>query len=107
METQIIGQEKLAIEVARKKDGAARGIGKVLGYTFGVFGMLLSGALFVTIIGIFPAITLFFASLGLIYLASGKQQVACPHCHKRQPVVKGVENFTCSKCQNLTVINWR
>lgn len=107
MEAQVIGSEKLSIDVERKKDGMARGIGKWLGYLIGITGILFSGVLFITIIGIFPAIGLFFGSLGVIYLASGKQQVKCPHCKKRQPIVKGVENFKCSKCQNLTVVNWK
>ncbi|MFJ5716512.1 transposase zinc-binding domain-containing protein [Neobacillus sp. NPDC093127] len=68
--------------------------------------MFISGLLFLTIIGIFPAIGLFFTSLGLIYVAQGKEQVACPHCKKKQPVLKSSENFTCPKCQKLTVINW-
>jgi hypothetical protein len=107
MEAQIIRQEKLMIDVKRKKDGMARGFGKVVGYTVGIIGIIFSCLLFATIIGIFPGITLFFGSLGIIYLSSGKQQVACPNCQKRQPVVKGVENFKCSKCQNLTIINWK
>jgi hypothetical protein len=107
MEAQIIRQEKLMIDVKRKKDGMARGFGKVIGYTIGIIGIIISCLLFATIIGIFPGITLFFGSLGIIYLSSGKQQVACPNCQKRQPVVKGVENFKCSKCQNLTVVNWK
>lgn len=107
MEAQIIGQEKLAIDVVRKKDGMARGFGKVLGYTVGIIGIIFSCLLFATIIGIFPGIALFFGSLGIIYLASGKQQVKCPHCQKRQPIVKGVENFTCSKCRNFTAVNWK
>jgi hypothetical protein len=107
MEAQIIRQEKLMIDVKRKKDGMARGFGKVIGYTIGITGIIFSCLLFATIIGIFPGITLFFGSLGIIYLSSGKQQVSCPNCQKRQPVVKGVENFKCSKCQNLTIINWK
>jgi hypothetical protein len=107
MEAQVIGQQKLVIDVKRKKDGMARGFGKVIGYTVGIIGMIFSCLLFATIIGIFPGITLFFGSLGIIYVSSGKQQVKCPHCQKRQPVVKGVENFKCSKCQNLTVVNWK
>jgi hypothetical protein len=107
MEAQIIRQEKLMIDVKRKKDGMARGFGKVVGYTIGIIGIIFSCLLFATIIGIFPGITLFFGSLGIIYLSSGKQQVVCPNCQKRQPVVKGVENFKCSKCQNLTIINWK
>jgi hypothetical protein len=107
MEAQIIRQEKLMIDVKRKKDGMARGFGKVIGYTVGIIGIIFSCLLFATIIGIFPGITLFFGSLGIIYLSSGKQQVKCPNCQKRQPIVKGVENFKCSKCQNLTIINWK
>lgn len=105
--TEVLSGETLAIDVQRKKDGAARGIGKFFAFTFGVVGILCSALLFVTIIGILPAIGLFFMSIGLIYVALGKQAVKCPHCKKRQPVLKTAENFTCPKCRKLTVINWK
>lgn len=107
METQVISNETLVIEVERKKGSILGGIGRVFAFTFGGFGILISALLFVTIIGIFPAIGLFFMSLGLIYASLGKQAVKCPHCKKRHYVVKTAENMTCSKCRRLTVINWK
>jgi hypothetical protein len=106
-ETKIIGGETRAIDVVKKKSGFASGIGKLFAFTIGGFGILLSALLFITIIGILPAIGLFFVSLGIIYLAMGKQQVACPHCKKKQPVLQTAENITCPKCRQLTVINWK
>jgi hypothetical protein len=105
--TEVIGGDTIAITVERKKDGAARGLGKIFAFTFGGLGILTSSLLFLTIIGIIPAIGLFFMSLGLIYVALGKQQVKCPHCNKRQPVLKTAENLSCPKCRKLTVINWQ
>jgi hypothetical protein len=104
--TEVISGETLAIDIRRKKDGAARGIGKFFAFLFGGFGIIISCLLFVTIIGILPAIGIFYMSIGLIYVALGKQAVKCPHCQKRQPVLKTAENFTCPKCRRLTVINW-
>jgi hypothetical protein len=94
------------LTLTRKKSSFANGLGKLFAFTIGGFGILLSAFLFLTIIGIFPGIGLFFTSLGLIYLALGKQQVSCPHCKKKQPVLKSAENFTCHKCKSLTVLNW-
>jgi hypothetical protein len=106
IKTQVISSETLAINVERKNSGFAKGFGKLLAFTIGGFGIFCSALLFITIIGILPAIGLFFMSLGIIYLGLGKQQVKCPHCKKRQPVLKTAENFSCPKCKNLTVINW-
>ncbi|MBO0962399.1 hypothetical protein J1P26_22105 [Neobacillus sp. MM2021_6] len=105
-QSNTISNETLIINIERKKDSTARGIGKVFAFTFGGLGMFISCLLFLTIIGILPAIGLFFMSLGLIYVAQGKQQVKCPHCKKHQPILKTAENFTCPKCKKLTVINW-
>lgn len=104
--TTTISDETLAIDVVKKKSGMAKGFGKVVAFTVGGFGILCSSLLFLTIIGILPAIGLFFISLGVIYTAIGKQQIACPHCAKKQPVLQTAENFTCAKCRQLTVINW-
>ncbi|MBW3113475.1 hypothetical protein KYJ26_16600 [Bacillus sp. MCCB 382] len=105
--TKSIGENRLMIDVEKKRSGFGRGIGKVFAFTLGGIGIFTSALLFLTIIGILPAIGLFFMSLGIIYLALGKQQVKCPHCAKKQPVLQTAENFTCAKCQQLTVINWK
>ncbi|MED3649938.1 hypothetical protein [Heyndrickxia sporothermodurans] len=104
---EAISNQTLIIDVEKKRSGFAKGFGRIIAYTIGGFGILLASLLCLTIIGIFPGIGLFFMSIGLIYLAKGKQQVACPHCKKKQPVIQTAENFTCPKCRQLTVINWK
>jgi len=106
-EARIINGETRVIEVERKKGSAMGFVGRMIGFIVGGFGVLISCILFVTIIGILPAIGLFGMSLGIIYAALGKQKVACPHCGKKSPVIKTAENFTCSKCRQLTVIDWK
>lgn len=107
-ETQtVLTNETLIIDVDKKKSGFASGFGKIFAFTAGGFGIIISSLLFLTIIGIIPAIGLFFMSLGLIYLALGRQQVSCPHCKKKQLILKTAENFTCPKCKRLTVLNWK
>jgi hypothetical protein len=104
--SKVIGGDTVVLDVEKKRSGFGRGIGKLIAFTFGGLGIFTSALLFLTIIGILPAIGLFFISLGIIYLALGKQQVKCPHCAKKQPVLQTAENFTCPKCRQLTVINW-
>jgi len=101
----VLTGDTIAIDVKKKRSGWAKGTGRLVAYTVGGFGILISCILFVTIIGILPAIGLFFMSLGIIYAAIGKQRVECPHCHKKQPVLQTAENFTCAKCRKLTVLN--
>lgn len=105
--TEAVSGNTVAIEVTRKNSGFARGIGKLFAFVIGGIGVLVSALLFVTIIGILPGIGLFFTSLGIIALGLGKQQVACPHCKRKQTVLKTALNFTCAKCRQLTVINWK
>ena len=95
------------IEVERKKSSAVGFIGRLFAFTIGGFGVLVSCLLFVTIIGIIPAIGLFGISIGIIYAALGKQNVACPQCKRKVHVIKTAENFTCPKCRQITAINWK
>jgi hypothetical protein len=104
--TQVIDSETVVLTVKRKKSSLAKGFGKLIAFIIGGTGILFSALLFITIIGILPAIGLFFMSLGIIYLGLGKQRVKCPHCQKKQPVVNTAENFSCPKCRKLTVLNW-
>jgi hypothetical protein len=106
MTSPAINNETKIINIKRKKSSLASGVGKFFAFSIGGFGILCSALLFITIIGILPAIGLFFMSIGLIYVALGKQQVKCPNCSKRQPILKTAENFKCPKCQKLTVVNW-
>lgn len=94
-----------AIVHATKKKGMGV-IGKFFAYTFAACGMILASLLFLTIIGIIPAIPLFFGSLGLIYAVQGRQQLECATCKKKQPVMKSREHFECIKCKNANVIEW-
>jgi len=95
------------IEVERKRTGLTKGVGRVFGMLAGIGGIFIGALLCVTIVGIPLGFPLMFLSLGLIYLVAGKQAIKCPHCAKKQPVLQTAENFTCGKCRQLTVINWR
>jgi hypothetical protein len=105
--TQVIGGETIAIDVEKKRSGFASGAGKLFAFIIGGVGILFGALLTVTIIGALIGLPMMFMSLGIIYLALGKQKVECPHCSKKQPVLQTAENFTCAKCRQLTVINWR
>lgn len=108
IETKAIStHETLVIEVERKKGSALGFIGRMFGLFVGGLGVIFSAILFVTIIGILPAIGLFGISIGIIYAALGKQKVDCPHCKRKSHVIKTAENFTCPKCRQLTIINWK
>jgi hypothetical protein len=107
VKTAVLSEETLVIDVVRNKSGMGRGVGKFFAYIIGGTGILLSSILFLTIIGIPIAFGLFFLSIGLIYLAQGRQQVACPHCKKKQPVLQTAENMVCPKCRKITVIDWK
>lgn len=105
--TKVIGGETIAIDVEKKRGGFTQGIGKLFGFTVGGLGILFGALLAATIIGALIGLPMMFVSLGIIYLALGKQQVKCPHCAKKQPVLQKAENFTCAKCRQLTVLNWK
>jgi multisubunit Na+/H+ antiporter MnhG subunit len=93
------------IQLVKKKSTVGT-IGKVVGVTIGVCGIILGSLLCLTIVGILIGFPLMVMSLGVIASAQGFQQVTCPHCKKRQQVLKTAENFTCAKCRQVTVINW-
>jgi hypothetical protein len=105
--TKTISNETLVIDVVKNRGGFTRGIGKVFAFIIGGFGLLIASALAATIIGIIPALPIFLLSLGIIGLGMGKQHIACPHCKKKRLVMQAAENFTCAKCKNMTVVNWR
>jgi hypothetical protein len=80
---------------------------RLLSMLLGGFGLLLSSILFITIIGIIPAIGLGAMSMGLVYVGMNRQPVKCPHCsHGRNYVRNGALNFACRKCRHLMVIDW-
>jgi hypothetical protein len=105
--TEIVSEETLSIDIAKKRGGFTKGIGKVIAFTLGGIGILFGVILTATIIGALIGLPMMFVSVGVIYLALGKQQVKCPHCEKKQPVLQTAENFTCAKCRQLTIINWK
>lgn len=94
------------VDVVKKKTPAGA-VGKFIGVSFGIFGVIIGAALCLTIIGILIGFPLMVASIGLIVGAQGFQQVKCAHCDKRTKVLKTKENFDCPKCRQLTVINWK
>lgn len=104
--TKVVSGDTIAIDVERKKSSFASGFGRVIGFTIGGLGIFLGALLCITIIGALIGFPMMIVSVGIIYMALGKQKLACPHCAKKQPVVKTAMNFTCAKCKQLTVVNW-
>ncbi|HDR7980282.1 TPA: hypothetical protein QC443_002559 [Bacillus cereus] len=98
--------ETLIIELEEKKSSAGNQLKKLIYFSFGVVGLLISLALFVTIIGILPGIGLAFFSVAFMYKAAGKQLVQCPNCNKKQPVIHKSEGFVCHRCKKRTLIEW-
>lgn len=105
-EARVITNETLVIDVVKKKSSAFKWIGKIIAFVIGGIGLIFSSLLFLTIIGIPIAVGFFFMSLTIFMMGFGKQKVECPHCKKKNFVLQTVENFTCSKCKNLSIINW-
>lgn len=103
--TKSIGDEKLVIDVEKKKNKS--GFLRAVLFMIGGLGMFGGIVLSITIIGALIGIPMMVMSLPFFYLGLGKRQVACPHCAKKQPVLQTAENFTCAKCRQLTIINWK
>ncbi|TBL21828.1 hypothetical protein EYB35_00250 [Bacillus paranthracis] len=107
METRTTADgETLIIELEEKKSSTGNQLKKLIYFSFGVVGLLISLALFVTIIGILPGIGLAFFSIAFMYKAMGKQIVQCPNCNKKQPVVHKSEVFVCPRCKKRTLVEW-
>lgn len=107
METKVLPNETLVIEVHRKPSSVLNVIARICSFIIGITGILASCVLFITIIGILPGIGLFVLSAGFIAASVGRQKVECPHCHRNVYVAKHAENFECPKCKRLTIVDWK
>ncbi|MCU5491196.1 hypothetical protein NST86_22825 [Bacillus sp. FSL L8-0199] len=98
--------ETFIIELEEKKSSTGNQLKRLIYLSIGILGLLISVALFFTIIGILPGIGLAFFSVIFMYKAMGKQFVKCPSCNKKQPVVHKAEAFICHRCNKRTLIEW-
>ncbi|PFB77946.1 hypothetical protein CN286_15695 [Bacillus anthracis] len=99
--------ETFIIELQEKKSSTGNQLKRFIYFSIGILGLLVSVALFFTIIGILPAIGLAFFSVIFMYKALGKQLAKCPNCSKKQPVVHKAEAFICHRCNKRSLIEWK
>lgn len=102
-----VAGDTFIVELTRKKRGFFNYFFRVISFCFGLCGALLSIVLMFTIIGIIPGIMMMMGSVFFMALGLGYESAICPNCGKKQVVQKHAENFTCSKCKKLTVIEWK
>ncbi|AJG94498.1 hypothetical protein I6G77_04590 [Bacillus tropicus] len=95
------------IKVDQKKSSVKEKFGRKTSLIFGIFGIIFSVILGITIIGLLFAIPLFLFSLGFIYAAFEKQEVQCPNCNHKQRITKGNGYFDCGSCKKRTLVEWR
>lgn len=95
------------IEVKQKKSSLKEKFGRKTSLVFGIFGIIFSVILGITIIGLFFAVPLFLFSLGFIYAAFEKQEVQCPNCNHKQRITKGNGYFDCGSCKKRTLVEWK
>lgn len=94
------------IEVEQKKSSGKEKFGRKTSLIFGIFGILFSVILGITIVGLLFAIPLFLFSLGFIYTSCEKQEVQCPNCNYKRRVSKGTCYFDCGSCKKRSLVNW-
>ncbi|CAM4311786.1 hypothetical protein [Bacillus wiedmannii] len=94
------------IELEQKKSSLKEKFGRKTSLVFGIFGIMFSVILGITVIGLLFAIPLFLFSLGFIYAAFEKQEVQCPNCNHKQKITKGNGYFDCGSCKKRTLVNW-
>ncbi|PFC06067.1 hypothetical protein [Bacillus thuringiensis] len=95
------------IEVDQKKSSGKEKFGRKTSLVFGIFGIIFSVILGITIVGLFFAVPLFLFSLGFIYAAFEKQEIQCPNCNHKQRITKGNGYFDCGSCKKRTLVEWR
>ncbi|AYF06567.1 TPA: hypothetical protein QCY18_003827 [Bacillus cereus] len=95
------------IEVDQKKSSTKEKFSRKASLVFGIFGILFSVILGITIVGLFFAVPLFLFSLGFIYAAFEKQEVQCPNCNYKRRISKGNGHFDCGSCKKRTLVKWR
>lgn len=95
------------IEVDHKKSAVKEKVGRKTSFIFGIFGIIFSVILGITIVGLLFAIPLFLFSLGFIYAAFEKQEVQCPNCNHKRRISKGSGYFDCGSCKKRTLVEWK
>ncbi|MCU4787403.1 hypothetical protein OCF11_23845 [Bacillus cereus] len=95
------------IEVEQKKSSLKENFGRKTSLIFGIFSIMFSVILGITVIGLLFAIPLFLFSLGFIYAAFEKQEIQCPNCNHKQRITKGNGYFDCGSCKKRTLVEWR
>ncbi|MEK9549416.1 hypothetical protein [Bacillus cereus] len=95
------------IEVDQKKSSGKEKFGRKTSLVFGIFGIIFSVILGITIVGLFFAVPLFLFSLGFIYAAFEKQEIQCPNCNHKQRITKGNGYFDCGGCKKRTLVEWK
>ncbi|AJG61906.1 hypothetical protein [Bacillus cereus] len=95
------------IKVEQKKSSLKEKSGRKTSLVFGIFGIIFSVILGITIIGLLFAIPLFLFSLGFIYAAFEKQEIQCPSCNHKQRITKGNGYFDCGSCKKRTLVEWK
>ncbi|MHA2893315.1 hypothetical protein [Bacillus cereus] len=95
------------IEVDQKKSSGKEKFGRKTSLVSGIFGIIFSVILGITIVGLFFAVPLFLFSLGFIYAAFEKQEIQCPNCNHKQRITKGNGYFDCGSCKQRTLVEWK
>ncbi|HDX9630132.1 TPA: hypothetical protein ROY30_003849 [Bacillus cereus] len=95
------------IEVEQKKSSGKEKYGRRTSLVFGIFGIIFSVILGITIVGLLFAIPLFLFSLGFIYAAFEKQEIQCPNCSHKLRITKGSGYFDCGSCKKRTLVEWK
>lgn len=96
-----------SITLVRQKPNPFDIIGRMISAALGIFGVIVSMVMFVTVFLIPVAIFMFIGSSAFLAAAVGRQKATCPRCgHHRNYVTKRALNFKCAKCKTLTIIDW-
>lgn len=108
MEVQkTVDGQSFILTIEKRKFGIIEILLRTCSMIIGLLGLLISGLLCITIIGLIPGMGLGAASLLFVYFGAGKQTVTCPNCNKKQSVTQNIENMKCKKCEKLTLLEWK
>lgn len=95
------------IEVEQKKSSRKEKSGRKTSLVFGIFGIIFSVILGITIVGLLFAIPLFLFSLVFIYASFEKQEIQCPNCDHKQRITKRNGYFVCGSCKKRSLVEWK
>ncbi|WP_429726216.1 hypothetical protein [Bacillus paralicheniformis] len=91
------------VTVAKKRFGLMR----ITSLFIGIFLMLISAILVITIIGILPGFGLALFSLPFFAAALGGAKYTCPNCgFDRNFVTTGKINDSCKRCRQNIAVDW-